>query len=296
MLKALQLLPSITVDNIHLRTPRLYLFDEKTNTQVLEDLVSTIDLKTVLESTALPHPFATGIGRALGAWLQSFHTWVSEPAPAALLRDLGDNEPMRKIRYSISYGAFTNIVQKFPKIWERCGITLEEVRDMATAEYSQKPQDKAEDGSWGIIHADFWSGNILIPDNASLVREHSTNLFIIDWEFAQFGRKEYDLGQIIGDLYERKHFMGAESALWIIQGFTAGYGVLSDEKAFRIAIHVGVHLICWYIRRNPMAPFTEPPEQIENAIRIGADFIEKGWKRDRAWFKKSELACLFKRE
>ncbi|KAM5496379.1 hypothetical protein McaMca56_004548 [Microsporum canis] len=119
MLKALQLLPSITVDNIHLRTPRLYLFDEKTNTQVLEDLVSTIDLKTVLESptasTALPHPFATGIGHALGAWLQSFHTWVSEPAPAALLKDLGDNEPMRKIRYSISYGAFTNIVQKFPK-------------------------------------------------------------------------------------------------------------------------------------------------------------------------------------
>lgn len=128
------------------------------------------------------------------------------------------------------------------------------------------------------------------------MREHSTNLFIIDWEFSQFGRKEYDLGQIIGDLYERKHFMGAESALWIIQGFTAGYGVLSDEKAFRIAIHAGVHLICWYIRRNPMAPFTEPPEQIENAIRIGADFIEKGWKRDRAWFKKSELACLFKRE
>jgi hypothetical protein len=121
------------------------------------------------------------------------------------------------------------------------------------------------------------------------------DLFVIDWELAQFGRKEYDLGQMIGDLYGRKHFFKADSALLIIQGFTAGYGVVSDDEAFRIAIHVGQHVICWYKMRNPRAPFTEPSEQIQDAIRIGTDFIVKGWEKDRAWFEDGELACLFKR-
>lgn len=134
-----------------------------------------------------------------------------------------------------------------------------------------------------------------MPNTSSLANQQpeGINLFIIDWELAQFGRKEYDLGQMIGDLYERKHFMNADSALWIIQGFVVGYGALSDDTAFRIAIHAGVHLICWSFRRNPTAPFTEPSEQIRDAIRIGIDFVVKGWERDRTWFEGSELACLF---
>jgi len=136
-----------------------------------------------------------------------------------------------------------------------------------------------------------------MPNTSSFEKQppESMNLFIIDWELAQFGRKEYDLGQMIGDLYERKHFQNIDSALWIIQGFVAGYGVLSNEMAFRIAIHAGVHLICWYIRRDPTAPFTEPLEKIEDAIRIGTEFVVKGWERDCVWFESSELACLFER-
>jgi len=99
---------------------------------------------------------------------------------------------------------------------------------------------------------------------------------------------------MIGDLYERKHFAGIDSGLWSIQGFITGCGALSDEMAFRIAIHAGVHLICWYIRRDPTAPFMQPLKQIQDAIRIGTDFIVKGWKRDRTWFEGSELACLFR--
>jgi hypothetical protein len=73
---------------------------------------------------------------------------------------------------------------------------------------------------------------------------------------------------MIGNLYERKHFMNIESSLWLIEAFVEGYGALTDEMAFRIAIHAGIHLICWYIRRNLAAPFTQPPKQIQDAIRI----------------------------
>jgi len=161
MLNALDSFLFTTVDNLSLRTPHLYLSDRKTNTQILEDLSDTIDVKTMLESptasSVLPHSISSAIGRALGAWLRSFHAWASEPTQADLQRDMGGNKSMRKIRYAISYGAFIDIVQKFPEIWEPRKKTLEEVRDMATAEYAKTAQDNAGE-NWGVIHGDFWAG------------------------------------------------------------------------------------------------------------------------------------------
>jgi hypothetical protein len=161
MLKALDTFPSTTVDNLCLRTPYMYLFNRKTNTQVLEDLSGAINMTIVLESpialTVLPQSISTAIGRALGAWLRSFHSWVSELVQAGLQRVMIDNKPMRQIRYAISYGAFTDVVQKFPKVWECNRKALEEVRDMANAEYAKTTEDKAGE-DWGIIYGDFWSG------------------------------------------------------------------------------------------------------------------------------------------
>lgn len=137
--------------------------------------------------------------------------------------------------------------------------------------------------------------SVMIPDVLNIETRPSKELelFVIDWELVQYGRKEFDLGQMIGDLYERKHFTGDDSSLRIIEGFLAGYGALSDDEAFRIAIHAGQHLICWYIRRDPALAFAESREQIQDVILIGTDFIVKGWERNRKWFEGSDLACLF---
>lgn len=153
--------PSITANNFSLRAPRLYQFDRKANTQILEDLSDTIDIKTVLESptaySVLPQSISTSIGSALGTWLRSFHSWASAPAQATLRGMMGDNQPMRKIRYAISYGAFVDIVRKFPEIWEMHSKALLQVQDMAIAEYSKAAQENAEE-NWGLIHGDFWAG------------------------------------------------------------------------------------------------------------------------------------------
>jgi hypothetical protein len=149
------------VEDITIRTPHLYHFDPKTVTQILEDAADTIDLKTLLElrdvSIILPPSISTSIGRALGAWLRAFHSWSSEPAEAGLRRDVNGNTPMRKTRYAISYGAFIDVVKRFPAIWKAKKTTLEHVRDMATMEYAKAPQDVAE-ADWGMIHGDFWTG------------------------------------------------------------------------------------------------------------------------------------------
>jgi hypothetical protein len=163
MLDALHAFRPQTVSNATIKTPQIYYFDRKTNTQVLEDLTDTVDLKTVLESphvaTVLPPSVAETTGRALGNWLQAFHSWAVEPAQAELGKVIGGNTSMRDLRYSISYGAFIEIVQKFPDIWDTNKDTLEEVRAMAKAEYATSTGGQ----NWGIIHGDFWSGKQATP-------------------------------------------------------------------------------------------------------------------------------------
>ncbi len=72
-----------------------------------------------------------------------------------------------------------------------------------------------------------------------------------------------------------------------------GYGGLRNDIAFRTAIHIGVYLICWYIRGNPKRSGIFTPELVAGLIQIGRDLILKGWERDREWFKESAFACLF---
>jgi len=100
---------------------------------------------------------------------------------------------------------------------------------------------------------------------------------------------------MIGDLYERKHFNNSESALWLLESFVDGYGAMSDDMAFRTAIHAGVQLICCYTRRAPTDPLPGTPEQVADAMKLGVDIIVKAWKKDKAWLETSILSCMFKR-
>lgn len=101
---------------------------------------------------------------------------------------------------------------------------------------------------------------------------------------------------MIGDLVEWEHFHNSNSAKWIMQGFIKGFSAMTDEMAFRIAIHAGVHLLNWYKRRHPEAPLKGSPAQIASAVNMGTNFIVKGHKKDRCWFEKSILAPLFTRK
>jgi thiamine kinase-like enzyme len=121
------------------------------------------------------------------------------------------------------------------------------------------------------------------------------NMFIIDWEYVQFGHHAYDFGQVIGDFYERRHFNDAKCTTWAIQGLINGYGSITEEMAFRTAIHAGVNLICWYVRRSPTAPLPAPLEQVRDMLKLATDFVVKGWEKDRRWFEDTPLSDLFMR-
>ncbi|KAI0123196.1 kinase-like domain-containing protein [Xylariales sp. AK1849] len=279
------------------KVPHLYLFDRETNTLVLEDVPGVVDLKTAIVSSSandvLPQALATSIGRALGSWLRSFHSWASAPLQTSFRVDaeIRNNKPMRELKFLITYGGFITVLEQFPDVLGDHKKTLEDVRELATKGLERTASD-GQEGEWGIIHGDFWTGNVLLSHNEHT--EEKTELFIVDWEFAQFGDRAYDIGQMIGDLYERKHFMEVESAVWAIKGFIEGYGALSDEMSFRIAIHTGVQLVTWVIRGPPLHMRAATRERVEAVVRLGQTFILKGWKKDRMWFRNSVLASLFK--
>jgi len=102
-----------------------------------------------------------------------------------------------------------------------------------------------------------------------------------------------DIGGMLADLYERKHFRGVAASLPAIQGFLEGYGPLDEELAFTIAIHAGVHLICWYYRRDRDAPLPHPLPVVLAALTLGRDLVLAGWRKDTEWLQTTFLGPLF---
>ncbi|KAK9778604.1 putative Aminoglycoside phosphotransferase domain-containing protein [Seiridium cardinale] len=189
---------------------------------------------------------------------------------------------------------FLQGTRKLSELLEGHREKLETIRDVLGKEFEKSP--KEDEGNWGLIQGDFWSGNILVQNTpwVDTLQRHRTNkLFIIDWEFAQFGHRCYDLGQIVGDLIERRIYNDNSTGMAVMEGVIDGYGKLSDEMAFRTAIHVGVHVIGWYNRRPRKGPWVAHSEAIVAGLALGRDFIVKGWERDRKFFEGSVLAPLF---
>jgi hypothetical protein len=114
-------------------------------------------------------------------------------------------------------------------------------------------------------------------------------MFIIDWEMAQSGVLPLDLGQMIAELYLLKVYKDIDAGLWMIEGFVSGYGVLQDDAAFRTAIAVGTHLICF----GGTVPGWGTPEQVERCVAKGKDIVVNAWRKNRRWFEEGDLCRLF---
>jgi hypothetical protein len=124
-------------------------------------------------------------------------------------------------------------------------------------------------------------------------KRETYQLVVLDWELAQLGHRAFDLGQMIGDLYEQSYLDKSESTKVAIAAFASGYGQLSDGMAFRTAMHAGIHLIHSNIRRPSSVALMGTTEKISEMMMFGVDLILEAWKKDKTWFMGTELACLF---
>jgi hypothetical protein len=150
-----------TTDGVSVKTPHLCHSNRETNTNIIEDYPGAVDLKSVFTSpvanSTISKSVAISIGRALGSWVGSFYTWASAPAQAGLRTEIEKNEPMRKLKYVVTYDSYIKVLENFLDILEGNRKTLEDVREMALKEV-EKTMDDQEGEKWEIIHGDFWTG------------------------------------------------------------------------------------------------------------------------------------------
>ena len=144
-----------------IRAPRLYMFDDATNTQVLEDLGGTLDVQAILESPDVDKVFSNGsansIRRALGEWLRTFHNWTSAPEQASIRNAIGSNESMQELKYSVWYGMFIEILERYPELLQDgYKEKLEKVQQAMRIDTDEFVSGKTK--HCGLIHGDFWSG------------------------------------------------------------------------------------------------------------------------------------------
>lgn len=139
----------------NVKAPRLHMYDPDTKTQVLEDFCDTVPLRMALFSANPPH-LLPALGRDLGLWLRSFHTWASAPERAVMRAQMWRNDDMRKTKYGFTYGSVPNILKEFPALLEGHRKTLDAMQDAIAKEYERPSTDEGND--YGLLHADFWSG------------------------------------------------------------------------------------------------------------------------------------------
>lgn len=132
--------------------------------------------------------------------------------------------------------------------------------------------------------------SVLLPNAPFPSPSEPLKLFIIDWELSQLSSIAFDLGQMFAELFELKHFKDIDAGTWLIEGFMEGYGMIDEALAFKTAIHVGTHLVCWGSRVQGWGT----KEQVEAVVEVGRDWIVKAWEKDGKYFEGTALNCLFK--
>lgn len=144
-------------EKITIKTPRLFHFNKETNTQILEDLPDSVDLKHYLISEVsrdMSKTSARALGHSLGSWLRSFHSWASRPEQAETREILSKNQVLKDLKFYINYTWLLDTIGNFPAILEDSREIFEKVRDSAAEELKRTEYDD----EYNVIHGDFWTG------------------------------------------------------------------------------------------------------------------------------------------
>ncbi|RFU24330.1 hypothetical protein B7463_g11999, partial [Scytalidium lignicola] len=281
ILAPLQQLDPTEHSNITVTTPKLYHFSSTTNTQIYSDLPSSTTLKLFCLTHPLSREQCSRIGETLGIWARNFHDWGARPEQASLRAEMRKSKTMTELKYTINYVTLVATVDNFPSILQESKPVFEEI--------ASDVKGSMDAGEGMLIHGDFWTGNILLPDAPIPSKNAPLKLYVIDWELSHISSIAFDLGQMFAEIYELKHFKDIDAGIWLIESFMKGYGKLDDSLAFKTAIHVGTHLICWGSRVSEWGS----KEQVEAVVSIGRDFVVRAWNKDKQWFQNTALKCLF---
>ncbi|EXF82231.1 phosphotransferase [Colletotrichum fioriniae PJ7] len=290
-LKDISALPPYTSGKISVATPKLFYFNEETNTQVQAYQPSPLSLKNyaihyfVASSLGIStlEPVMSqclDIGKAVGMWLRSFHDWSNSKKQLKFRDIAAGNKEMQTLKQWMNYERLPKSITRYPDILGDCNDIFADIVDSVKREM-------VDEKALQVIHGDFWTGNILL-EGKPWDDEHN-RLLVVDWEMCQLAVKPLDLGQMIAELYELKLYKDMEAGIWLIQGFVSGYGVMDDDFAFRTLLHVAVHLIGF----GTTVQGWGTQDQAKAVASEGREILKNAWAKDRGFFEKHPLGCIF---
>jgi hypothetical protein len=155
-----------------IRTPKCYLYDDATNTQIQECLPNGINLKAyALKNFPSPtpaylRPQCHQLGKALAQYITGFHhktkkevkDWLREKRDAPepkLYAEIKSNGDMQRIRHMTYYDWLLERIDIFPGFLEEAREVFVKVKEKAAEELKGPPGDLLP------IHGDFWTGKLV---------------------------------------------------------------------------------------------------------------------------------------
>ncbi|KAF1970634.1 hypothetical protein BU23DRAFT_600769 [Bimuria novae-zelandiae CBS 107.79] len=291
MLNALRNFSPPGHSSLSVKVPELYLYNEREKLQVIQRIPSTLPLHQTLHT--LPAEHARAIGGALGHWISAFH---SLPHQSRLTEKLAQNKKARALKHYLTWTQGTQVLDMLEAQVGLCiGEGERRAWEAAKGCAEAKLENECENNNKDMVHGDFWAGNILIPTSPSPSRP----IYVIDFEATHLSSLATDLAQFIGDLLERYHIHPSStvqaSTTELIRGFVAGYGEMSEELRWKIAIYVGVHVVNWWSRGPPGRWDVDAAtrERGVELVRKGVGWVRGGWEKDRGAFADGPLGVLF---
>ncbi|KAF2439189.1 kinase-like protein [Karstenula rhodostoma CBS 690.94] len=269
--------------------PEVYWYDAAGKVLVIQYIPATVPLHKNLHSLSTSE--AARIGHALGTWLKAFHAWCEEPAQEGLKEMVEGNREEVDLKWKLTWGQGTEVLD-----------TMEDV----VGKEERAAWDKASASAWeekevrdnGVVHGDFWAGNVLIP-HALPAQENAgeLQLSVIDFEFTHLSPASTDLAQFLGSLLELSYtaLSPPPSTLPLLTAFLAGYGPLSEDLKWRTAIYVGAFVVNWWSRGPPGRQDVDA-ERRERGVELakkGVGWVRSGWERDLKAFEGGPLWVLF---
>ncbi|KAK6605562.1 hypothetical protein H4I95_05368 [Botrytis cinerea] len=250
--------------------------------------------------TAITPSIASIIGHSLGNWLEKFHKWANSPAQNEVREVMEGNHAMKTLKLAINYTNLVTRIDSFPKILGGSRDVFESVEKEMLAWING-----GGEGTRELIHGDFWCGNLIIWVQSSIHGQQAQVLmcsftrrtpipstpaaiFITDHELSHLSTPIFDLAQMCAELHMLTYFKSIPAGREILTAFIEGYGLIEEDKRWRILIYIGCHLICWGSRTAGWGTV----EQVEGCVELGRDLVVNGWERNREWCMREGWAFL----
>jgi len=274
----------IEIDSVTVGLPEIYYYDEKNKVLVMQDAGAEVNnLKASLLAGEINSNQADVIGRAIAKFASKLHSWGK--AQPELCEEIRAHRQATTVPLWLTYG---RLAETIDIVSENMLEEYREVFHQAQLVMTAEMRDSAE---CGIIHGDYWTGNILISLDSRNKDLGLGSLYVIDWEMSKVAPPLFDIGQMSATIF-LANFRQKPEAISLLDSFLGSYdGLHSLNSRCKMAIHFGAHLVVWPIRVSGWGTSKE----MEGCAKLGAEYIRKGLHGDVEWLKHSVLGKLFKR-